>query len=63
MEKSTRTFLNQQRVFSQSAAPAPERTDPMMVFDQALQEHRRLLSKLDLEEKKCREAREKGRKC
>lgn len=35
----------------------------MMVFDQALQEHRRLLSKLDLEEKKRREAREKGRKC
>ncbi|XP_039503729.1 genetic suppressor element 1-like [Pimephales promelas] len=62
LEKSPRIFLNQQRVFSQSGAPAPalERTDPMMVFDQALQEHRRLLSKLDLEEKKRREAREKG---
>ncbi|KAK7117861.1 hypothetical protein R3I94_023170 [Phoxinus phoxinus] len=60
LEKSPRRFLNQPRVFSQSAAPAPERTDPMMVFDQALQEHRRLLSKLDLEEKKRREAREKG---
>ncbi|XP_058622761.1 genetic suppressor element 1 isoform X3 [Onychostoma macrolepis] len=40
--------------------PALDRTDPMMVYDQALQQHRRLVSKLDLEEKKRREAREKG---
>ncbi|XP_067291866.1 genetic suppressor element 1 isoform X2 [Pseudorasbora parva] len=71
LEKSTRSFLSQQRAaFSQSGAvdsrqapapaPALERTDPMMVYDQALQQHRRLVSKLDLEEKKRREAREKG---
>uniref|UniRef100_A0A8C1BIQ1 Gse1 coiled-coil protein a n=1 Tax=Cyprinus carpio carpio TaxID=630221 RepID=A0A8C1BIQ1_CYPCA len=40
--------------------PALDRTDPMMVYDQALQQHRRLVSKLDLEEKKRSEAREKG---
>ncbi len=40
--------------------PALDRTDPMMVYDQTLQQHRRLVSKLDLEEKKRREAREKG---
>ncbi|XP_043084158.1 LOW QUALITY PROTEIN: genetic suppressor element 1 [Puntigrus tetrazona] len=40
--------------------PAPDRTDPLMVYDQALQQHRRLISKLDLEEKRRREAREKG---
>uniref|UniRef100_A0A673IF58 Genetic suppressor element 1-like n=1 Tax=Sinocyclocheilus rhinocerous TaxID=307959 RepID=A0A673IF58_9TELE len=70
LEKSTCSFLNQQRAaFSQSGqsadnrppqGPALDRTDPMMVYDQALQQHRRLVSKLDLEEKKRREAREKG---
>lgn len=74
LEKSTRSFLSQQRTFfsqtglgdyrqtqgSSSQAPAVERSDPMMVYDQALQQHRRLVSKLDLEEKKRREAREKG---
>ncbi|XP_057185774.1 genetic suppressor element 1 isoform X2 [Triplophysa rosa] len=74
LEKSTRSFLSQQRnFFSQSGLrdygqtqgsgshrPAVERSDPMMVYDQALQQHRRLVSKLDLEEKKRREAREKG---
>lgn len=74
LEKSTRSFLSQQRnFFSQSGfrdygqtqgsgshRPAVERSDPMMVYDQALQQHRRLVSKLDLEERKRREAREKG---
>uniref|UniRef100_A0A671QU23 Genetic suppressor element 1-like n=1 Tax=Sinocyclocheilus anshuiensis TaxID=1608454 RepID=A0A671QU23_9TELE len=58
--------LSQQRpAFSQSDSRPPQgpvldRTDPRMVYDQALQQHRRLVSKLDLEEKKRREAREKG---
>ncbi|KAL0154806.1 hypothetical protein M9458_049069, partial [Cirrhinus mrigala] len=69
LEKSTRSFMNQQRAaFSQSGQSGDYRTpqgapvdrpDPMMVYDQALQQHRRLVSKLDLEEKKRREAREK----
>lgn len=46
------------RAFPQGSGRAVE---PMMVYDQALQQHRRLLSKLDLEEKRRREAREKGR--
>lgn len=74
LEKSTRSFLSQQRNFfsqsglgdyrqtqgSGSQGAAVEKSDPMMVYDQALQQHRRLVSKLDLEEKKRREAREKG---
>lgn len=32
----------------------------MLVYDEVLQQHRRLLSKLDLEEKKRKEAREEG---
>uniref|UniRef100_A0A672S1G4 Genetic suppressor element 1-like n=1 Tax=Sinocyclocheilus grahami TaxID=75366 RepID=A0A672S1G4_SINGR len=58
--------LSQQRPASSQSdsrppqGPALDRTDPMMVYDQALQQHRRLVSKLDLEEKKRREAREKG---
>ena len=46
------------RVFSQGPGRAVE---PMLVYDEALQQHRRLVSKLDLEEKRRREAREKGR--
>lgn len=46
------------RGFSQKMSRAVE---PMVVYDVALQQHRTLLSKLDLEEKKRREAREKGR--
>ncbi|KAM6961418.1 genetic suppressor element 1-like [Aplochiton taeniatus] len=34
--------------------------DPVLVYDEVLQQHRRLLSKLDLEEKRRREAREGG---
>ncbi|XP_051975182.1 genetic suppressor element 1-like [Xyrauchen texanus] len=74
LEKSTRSFLSQQRaLFSQSGpgdnsqiqgpccqGPASEGSDPMLVYDQALQQHRRLVSKLDLEEKKRKEARDKG---
>uniref|UniRef100_A0A673HWR9 Genetic suppressor element 1-like n=1 Tax=Sinocyclocheilus rhinocerous TaxID=307959 RepID=A0A673HWR9_9TELE len=58
--------LSQQRPASSQSdsrppqGPALDRTDHMMVYDQALQQHRRLVSKLDLEEKKRREAREKG---
>ncbi|XP_041652245.1 genetic suppressor element 1-like isoform X2 [Cheilinus undulatus] len=48
------------------ASPSPVREkqsqlpDSMMVYDEILQQHRRLLSKLDLEEKRRREAREGG---
>lgn len=34
--------------------------DPALVYDEFLQQHRRLVSKLDLEERRRREAREKG---
>lgn len=34
--------------------------DSALVYDEALQQHRRLLSKLDLEEQRRREAREGG---
>lgn len=37
--------------------------DSLLVYDEVLQQHRRLLSKLDLEEKKRREAREGGYYC
>lgn len=47
-----------------SPSPARERQsqapDSMLVYDEVLQQHRRLLSKLDLEEKRRREAREGG---
>lgn len=39
--------------------PAP---DSMLVYDEVLQQHRRLLSKLDLEEKRRKEAREGGKR-
>ncbi|XP_071776383.1 genetic suppressor element 1-like [Centroberyx gerrardi] len=50
----------------QAASPSPARErqsqapDSMLVYDEVLQQHRRLLSKLDLEEKRRREAREGG---
>lgn len=50
----------------QAASPSPLRerqylpANSMLVYDEVLQQHRRLLSKLDLEEKKRREAREGG---
>uniref|UniRef100_A0A673AA21 Gse1 coiled-coil protein n=1 Tax=Sphaeramia orbicularis TaxID=375764 RepID=A0A673AA21_9TELE len=50
----------------QTASPSPVRErqsqapDSLLVYDEVLQQHRRLLSKLDLEEKKRREAREGG---
>lgn len=34
--------------------------DTMLIYDEFLQQHRRPVSKLDLEEKRRREAREKG---
>uniref|UniRef100_A0A6I8PIE1 Gse1 coiled-coil protein n=1 Tax=Ornithorhynchus anatinus TaxID=9258 RepID=A0A6I8PIE1_ORNAN len=40
--------------------PLPRGPDPMYVYDEFLQQHRRLVSKLDLEERRRREAREKG---
>ncbi|XP_020512798.2 genetic suppressor element 1 isoform X1 [Labrus bergylta] len=49
-----------------AASPSPVRErqcqppDSMLVYDEVLQQHRRLLSKLDLEEKRRREAREGG---
>lgn len=50
----------------QEASPPPKRerqtqaADSMLVYDEVLQQHRRLLSKLDLEEKRRKEAREGG---
>ncbi|XP_075045434.1 genetic suppressor element 1 isoform X3 [Mixophyes fleayi] len=77
LEKSTQSFLNQQRSSLQQAGQATEITllhkpssshrppptrirDPMYVYDEFLQQHRRLVSKLDLEERRRKEAREKG---
>uniref|UniRef100_A0A674J7Y7 Genetic suppressor element-like domain-containing protein n=1 Tax=Terrapene triunguis TaxID=2587831 RepID=A0A674J7Y7_9SAUR len=40
--------------------PLPRAHDPMYVYDEFLQQHRKLVSKLDLEERRRREAREKG---
>lgn len=50
----------------QAASPPPTRerpahaSDNTLVYDEVLQQHRRLLSKLDLEEKRRKEAREGG---
>ncbi|XP_017261512.1 genetic suppressor element 1 isoform X2 [Kryptolebias marmoratus] len=50
----------------QAASPPSTRerqahaSDSMLVYDEALQQHRRLLSKLDLEEKRRKEARDGG---
>ncbi|XP_068579433.1 genetic suppressor element 1-like isoform X1 [Cebidichthys violaceus] len=50
----------------QAVSPSPVRErqsqppDNILVYDEVLQQHRRLLSKLDLEEKRRREAREGG---
>ncbi|KAJ6613771.1 hypothetical protein lerEdw1_015163 [Lerista edwardsae] len=41
--------------------PLPRGPDPMYVYDEFLQQHRKLVSKLDLEEKRRREAQEKGK--
>ncbi|XP_068117688.1 genetic suppressor element 1-like [Hyperolius riggenbachi] len=77
LEKSTQTFLNQQRSSLQQAGQVAEITllhkpitshrppltrtrNPMFIYDEFLQQHRRLVSKLDLEERKRKEAREKG---
>lgn len=38
----------------------PRSHDPMYVYDEFLHQHRKLVSKLDLEEKRRREAQEKG---
>lgn len=81
LEKSTQSFLNQQRAALslstqygelsgtlkssvvhkglQGPAMRPG-SDAMLVYDEYLQLHRRPISKLDLEERKRREAREKG---
>lgn len=51
----------------QTSSPSPARERPhqandnMLVYDEVLQQHRRLLSKLDLEEKRRREAKEGGK--
>lgn len=77
LEKSTQSFLNQQRSSLQQASQTAETTflhkpslshrlpptrtrDPMYIYDEFLQQHRRLVSKLDLEERRRKEAREKG---
>ena len=40
--------------------PAPRGPDPAYIYDEFLQQRRRLVSKLDLEERRRREAQEKG---
>uniref|UniRef100_UPI000B4D3248 genetic suppressor element 1 n=1 Tax=Lonchura striata TaxID=40157 RepID=UPI000B4D3248 len=71
LEKSTQSILSQQRApaaaFPESSKPSspyrppqPRAQDPMYIYDEFVQQHRRLVSKLDLEERRRREAREKG---
>ncbi|RLV84381.1 hypothetical protein DV515_00016285 [Chloebia gouldiae] len=71
LEKSTQSILSQQRApataFPESTKPSspyrppqPRAQDPMYIYDEFVQQHRRLVSKLDLEERRRREAREKG---
>lgn len=48
---------------SQASSPRERQSQPpdsMLVYDEVLQQHRRLLSKLDMEEKRRKEAREGG---
>ncbi|KAM8862089.1 genetic suppressor element 1-like isoform 1-T1 [Synchiropus picturatus] len=56
--------LYQQHFFNLTQKSPPVRetkaADSMLVFDDVLQQHRRLVSKLDLEEKRRKEAREGG---
>ncbi|KAM9373981.1 LOW QUALITY PROTEIN: genetic suppressor element 1-like [Phaethornis superciliosus] len=72
LEKSTQSILSQQRPqapsFGEATKPTspycpqaqPRAQDPMYIYDEFVQQHRRLVSKLDLEERRRREAREKG---
>lgn len=71
LEKSTQSILSQQRPpatpfgevtkpSSPYRPPQPRAQDPMYIYDEFVQQHRRLVSKLDLEERRRREAREKG---
>ncbi|XP_071296897.1 genetic suppressor element 1 isoform X2 [Agelaius tricolor] len=71
LEKSTQSILSQQRApatpFPEATKPSspyrppqPRAQDPMYIYDEFVQQHRRLVSKLDLEERRRREAREKG---
>lgn len=71
LEKSTQSILSQQRPpaapFGEATKPSspyrppqPRAQDPMYIYDEFVQQHRRLISKLDLEERRRREAREKG---
>lgn len=71
LEKSTQSILSQQRALatpfpeatkpsSPYRPPQPRAQDPMYIYDEFVQQHRRLVSKLDLEERRRREAREKG---
>lgn len=71
LEKSTQSILSQQRPpaapFVEATKPSspyrpppPRAQDPMYIYDEFVQQHRRLVSKLDLEERRRREAREKG---
>lgn len=80
LEKSTQSFLNQQRAPLSLSGPHGELSagfkpsgplkslqghsrlmpDTTLVYDEFLQQHRRAVSKLDLEERRRREAREKG---
>lgn len=80
LEKSTQSFLNQQRATQSLTSQYGELSgalknsthkslhgpqirsgvETMLVYDEFLQQHRRPISKLDLEERRRKEAREKG---
>ncbi|XP_045149723.1 genetic suppressor element 1 isoform X2 [Echinops telfairi] len=69
LEKSAQSLLSQPRASLHQAAPFGELggrppsqrgPDPSYVYDEFLQQRRQLVSKLDLEERRRREAQEKG---
>lgn len=65
LDKPAQTLLGPPRVAlaqpsSPYRPPAPRGPDPSYIYDEFLQQRRRLVSKLDLEERRRREAREKG---
>uniref|UniRef100_A0A8C6SJ64 Gse1 coiled-coil protein n=1 Tax=Neogobius melanostomus TaxID=47308 RepID=A0A8C6SJ64_9GOBI len=65
LEKSTQSFFNQQRASLPLAtvghvASIGTGPDMTLIYDEFLQQHRRPVSKLDLEERRRREAKEKG---
>ncbi|XP_006888929.1 PREDICTED: genetic suppressor element 1 [Elephantulus edwardii] len=60
LEKTAPTLLGQPRAPPSQPPPAQRGPDPAYIYDEFLQQRRRLVSKLDLEERRRREAQEKG---